>query len=390
MNENKGGLVWIGDAAVASGFAKCTHYILDYLKNFWDVTVLGLNYLGDPHNYSYPIYPCFSGGDSFGVNRVANLVSRIKPSLIIIQNDPWNIPAYLKVAGNVPVIASMPVDGKNCRGRDLNGLALAIFWTKFGRDEANKGGYTGSSEIIPLGIDRSIFYPKGKIHSRKAVGLPERLNESFIVGNVNRNQPRKRLDLTIEYFTEWIRSCNINDAYLFFHVAPTGDSGYDINQLGHYYGIANRLILAEPDIGRGVKEESLADIYNCFDIQITTTQGEGWGLTTMEGIACGIPQVVPDWSALGEWAKGVAIIVPCYEHICTPNNINVIGGIPDRELFIESLNLLYKSDVKYEEVRQRGLNFIQKDEYSWDKIADRFNRAISNVLYPEVLAKNGS
>jgi glycosyltransferase involved in cell wall biosynthesis len=388
MSESRR-LVWIGDAAVASGFAKCTHYILDYLKDHWKIYVLGLNYLGDPHNYDYPIYPCFSGGDAFGLGRVVELINKIKPDIVIVQNDPWNIPAYLNITGNVPVIASMPVDGKNCKGRGLNGLALAIFWTEFARNEANLGGYTGPSEIINLGVDLNIFEPRKKKECRRKVGLPDKLDEAFIIGNINRNQPRKRLDLTLEYFTEWIRKENINDAYLFFHVAPTGDAGYDLGQLGHYYGVANKLILADLNIGKGVLEEELVNVYNCFDVQVTTTQGEGWGLTTMEGMACGIPQIVPDWSALGEWCKDAAILIPCINHITTPTSINVVGGVPEKQNFIAQLNLLYKDKELRSTLIKKGLDLVIRDEYRWENIGRRFYEAIEKFMYPERIEKVG-
>src|SRR4030042_4693883 len=109
--------------------------------------------------------------------------------------------------------------------------------------------------------------------------------------------------------------------------------GYDVRQLMRYYGFTKedkRLILAEPHIGHGVEEEMLPSVYSSFDVQLTTTQGEGWGLTTMEGMACGVPQIVPDWSALGEWAREAALLVPCSTHAVTPNGVNVVGGAPDK------------------------------------------------------------
>jgi len=43
-------LLWIGDAACDSGFSNVTHSVLSFLHNSWDVSVLGVNYRGDPHN----------------------------------------------------------------------------------------------------------------------------------------------------------------------------------------------------------------------------------------------------------------------------------------------------------------------------------------------------
>lgn len=372
-------LIWIGDAAVASGFARCTHNILDVVQDTWDVFILGLNYQGDPHGFSYPIYPCGLNGDFFGLNRVATLVDKIRPDLIVVQNDPWNIPAYLSRAGNVPVIATMPVDGKNCAGSGLNGLELAIFWTEFGLKEAQLGGYAGKTKVIPLGVNLEIYKPQKDVRQR--LGLPASLEKAFIVGNVNRNQPRKRLDLTVAYFAEWVKEYDIPDAYLFLHVAPTGDLGYDVSQLMYYYGLSNKLIIAEPEIGHGVTQSSLAATYSVFDVQLTTTQGEGWGLTTMEGMACGVPQIVPDWAALGEWAKPSVMAIPCSSIAVTPNKVNVIGGIIDRESTIKALDILYRNDHIRKNFSQKGLELVGLPEFRWEAIGEKFVEAFDSIGY---------
>ena len=377
-------LLWIGDACVSSGFARATHYTLDVLRETWDVHVLGINYKGDPHDEPYSVYPCWPGGDMFGLGRMKGLIDKLKPSVIIVQNDPWNMPAYIARAGNVPMIGAIAVDGKNCAGRGLNGLAMAIFWTKFGEQEARLGGYTGPSAVVPLGVDLKIYKPMNRQQARENIGLPARFHDAFIVGNVNRNQPRKRLDLCLMYFAEWIKSKHIDDAYFYFHAAPTGDLGYDVDQLAGYYGLANRVIVAEPEIGHGVNEDRLVVEYNCFDAMMTCTQGEGFGLPTFEGMACGIPQIAPDWSALGELCKDVAWLVPCTSVACTPNKINVIGGIMDKAGAVEALDALYESKhgQLWERLRQRGLKLVQNERYNWRNIGEAFGAVVDRALYP--------
>jgi glycosyltransferase involved in cell wall biosynthesis len=370
-------LLWVGDAAVASGFARVTHHILNTLRETWNVYVLGLNYQGDPHQYPYPIYPCWPGGDPFGLKRVVEIINKVRPDYLIVQNDPWNIPAYIAKAGNIPVIATMPVDGKNCAGQGLNGLALSIFWTKFGDDAARLGGYIGKSKVVSLGVDLQRYYHRED--ARKMMGLPPSLEDCFIVGNVNRNQPRKRLDLSIEYFAEWVKSYGIRDAYLFLHVAPTGDLGFNVSQLMEYYGLSNRLIIAEPDIGQGISESSLSYTYSVFDVQISTSQGEGWGLTTMEGMACGVPQIVPDWSALGEWAGDAAMMIPCTSTAVTPNKVNVVGGIADKEAFIKALNQVYSDSELRTNMANKGLELVGRSEYRWENVGKRFTEAIDSL-----------
>jgi glycosyltransferase involved in cell wall biosynthesis len=377
-------LLWIGDACVSSGFAKATHNILDHLRHTWDVHVLGINYLGDPHDKPYPVYPCYPGGDFFGIGRTKELVGKLRPDIVVVLNDPWNVPEYMKRAEGTPVAAMVAVDGKNCRGRGMNGLATAMFWTEFGMKEAQSGGYTGPACVIPLGVDTDIYQTGDKVAARNALGLPPRLRDAFIVGNVNRNQPRKRLDLCISYFAEWVRTYEVPDAFFYFHTAPTGDQGYDCRQLAAYYGISTRLIIAEPDIGHGVLESDLVTTYQAFDAMLTTTQGEGFGLGTFEGMACGIPQIVPDWSALGELCEDAALKVECTEIACTPNKINVIGGIADRAGTIQALRTLYEDPIQYSLYRNRGLKLMENPRFRWENIAKSVDEALTEALKAKV------
>ena len=386
-------LLWVGDAVVSTGFAKCTHKTLEMLRKDWDVHVLGMNYDGDPHEYPYDIYPAWQPGkDAWGISRMVHLLNYLRPDVCIVQNDPWNVPEYMKHAGNCPVVASMPVDGKNCKGAGVNGLAHAIFWTEFGRYEAANGGYLGRSSVIPLGVDLAMYKPsedgkrlRGEL--RKHRGVPE---DAFIVGNVNRNQPRKRLDLSIRYFAKWIEEHKIEDAYLFLHVAPTGDQGYDCAQLAEYYGISSKIIIVEPAIGPGVSEQALASAYTIFDLMISTTQGEGWGLTTMESMACGVPNIVPDWSALGEWIPDdCAVKVPCTSTIVTPTGINVVGGIPDEAEFVRALQRMYlnfqRDDLPLRDFyAKKAAELVAQDQFRWENIGQRFAEVLDGIRKPSM------
>lgn len=378
-------LLWVGDAAVSTGFARGTHGILDTLKHDWEVSVLGINYHGDPHPYDYPIYPVrtasLPNGDLFGAARLPGLLTELKPDLVVLQNDPWNIPQYKKGIGNVPAVGYIAVDGLNCRGRDLNGLRKAIFWTKFAETEARKGGYEGETAVIPLGVDLKQFKPMDRLEARRALQFPEKLWDAFIFLNVNRNQPRKRMDLCISYFAQWVHSTGVKDAFLFLHVAPTGDAGYDVQQLAQWYGVANRLIISEPEIGLGVSEEMLVRTYAAANATLSTTQGEGMGLTTLEAMACGIPFMGPDWAALGDWAKKAMLSIPCSEIACTPNHINVVGGIPDRRSFVEGLAQMHGDASLREELRDKGLALASEPQYRWEEAGAAFHRELDSLFF---------
>ena len=399
-------LLWVGDAVAATGFSRITHEVLKVLAEVWEIHVIGINHWGDPAGeyvegafeleFPYPIYPASRGrgDDPFGSKRLGRIATDLKPDVIVVLTDPWHMPRYIKQAGNCPIVGSVMVDGLNCRGFGMNGSAAVIFPTEFGIEQAKLGGYQGAGAVIPLGVDVEVYGPHDRVHARKALAMPPGLyEEGFIVGNVNRNQPRKRLDLTIAYFAEWCREYDHPDAYLHLHVPPTGDQGWDLGQLAQYYGIASKLIYAEPEIYRGCSEATLSMIYSAFDIQITTTQGEGFGLTTLEGMACGIPQIIPQWAALPEICGDAALHVPCPTTYSTPANINAIGGVPDREEFIGCLERLYQEPELRAELGAHGMSVAQQDCYRWRQVGELYGSVIDQAINPvtrfQGLARDG-
>jgi len=383
--------LFVGDGCVATGFARMNHAYIDGLLPAWDVAMLALNYDGGPEAraFPYPIYPTSTRmtTDRWGTARLPQLVTQLRPDVVVVVNDPWNIPSYMQRVGETPVVASIAVDGLNCRGLGLNGLKHAIFWTQFGLDQARLGGFTGPASIVPLGVDLSVYHPTEQAESRRRIGMPAQLrgSDTFFVGVVGRNQPRKRIDLAMMAFTQWIRSTRNNDAYLFIHEGPTGDQGWELEQLAAYLGIQNRVIISAPEIGHGIAEENMKYVYSAFDVMITGTTGEGWGLTHMEGMACGVPQILPSWAALAEWANGAAQFVSCPTFACTPTNINVVGGVPDMQEMVDSLELLYRNPNYRDELREIGLERVSRPEFRWQHIGQAFREILDNVLAPPQL-----
>lgn len=212
------------------------------------------------------------------------------------------------------------------------------------------------------------------------LGLPEVPEGAFILGNVNRNQYRKRIDLSIIYFAEWVKNYGIYDAYLYLHVLPGSSVKIDCQQLAKYYGVHKRLILAEPkNIYDGAPEEYVRATYRAFDVQISTTLGEGWGLTTMEGMACGIPQIAGDYSALAEWGRDAIYLIPCNSEGVMPDVNGMIGSAPSKEAAVEAIDALYKSPDRLG-YGQRGLERVRQPEFNWNNIADRFAASIEAAM----------
>jgi D-inositol-3-phosphate glycosyltransferase len=384
-------LLFCGDGCVSSGFARATHaYLAGVVAAGWTPTLLALNYDGEStaatRALPYDVYVAHRpGGDSFGIERVKTLIEALGPDLFVVMNDPWNIPTYVAVAGNTPTLGIVAVDGWNCRGAGMNGLAHAVFWTAFGATQARLGGYAGPASVIPLGVDLDCYRPGDQAEARRTTGIARALEarglpaDTCIVGVCGRNQDRKRLDLTLQYFADWIHARGVSDAVLWLHVAPTGDDAYDLGQLASYYRISNRVFVPGVDVGHGLAERDLARVMTAWDLYWTTTQGEGWGLPALEAMACGVPVLAPDWAALGEWAAPAACLVPCTSTICTPRLINSIGGIADRAATIDALDRLYRSPAERAALRARGLALAAQPAFRWPAIGAALAEVVDGV-----------
>lgn len=374
-------LLWIGDALVPTGFATVTHAVLDHLRHDWDVVVSGINYDGAAHKLPYEVMPAWQGGDMWGMNRFAHLCAEFDPAAVIINNDWWNVAKFARIAPKgVPVIGYMPVDGGNLDPADmqaLNRMHAAVWYTDYGHREAVKAGFKGAKHVIPHGIDTGLFQPMNRDEARRALDLNVPKN-AFIVGNLNRNQPRKRLDLTIEIFADWVKRNRVSNAFLLLHCAQK-DTGWNLRRVAAFHGIADRLLLTGSDDIRELQgTHHLNLIYNSLDVQVSTTLGEGWGLTTMEGMACGIPQIVPDSSALAEWATA-AVKVPCSRFLMNPE-INTTAALVDHEPFVAALQSLYSDRALRRRIADDGLKLVKSQPFRWDAVAAHFSAVLAPAL----------
>lgn len=399
-------ILWLGDAVATTGFARCTHAVCDALYSAGhEVSVLGMNYYGDPHNYPYDIYPCYqplnAGRDVFGVARLPVMAERLAPDVIVVLQDPWNIDAYLKslrgfqeqrAAQDIdfrspPMVGWLAVDSVNQKGAELNGLDHVVVWTQFGADALKDGGYEGEPSVVPLGVDHDVFQPRDRAEARArlrqlGVDLPE---GAFLIGAIGRNQPRKRLDLTIQYFAEWMLTRERDDAWLLLHVAPTGERGCDIVSLARHHGVSNRIIVSNPSVGSGFPEQEVATMYSAMDVYVSHSMGEGWGLPALEAMACGIPCIVPRFGGLASWADSAAVTVNCSgSGLVAPLNGTpyTVGGVMDGPDFADALDAMYNDLEPHRRLREKcsasGLELART--LSWKSTGQSFVRLLKGLL----------
>jgi len=382
----------VGDFACFTGFATVTENIAKHLKNKYEIDVLAINYNGDPHplQKSFNIFPASLEGDIFGLNRIARIVSAIKYDLIFIVNDVWLIDMYLDQIAKAlkefpPIVFYTPVDAKHLKTTFIEPLNKhakhGIFYTQFGANEALTSGLTIPHSVIPHGVDQAVFNPVPKSIARKETGLDP---EWFIVGMVDRNQPRKRLDLGIYYFCEWVKRTNKPKSVKLYYHGALKDQGIDIEDLMHHYGEDDRLIVTSRQMTMGsmLPREKLKLVYSSLDVFWKPCASEGWGLTLHEAMACGIASIVPRSSALAEWPNGAVQyveIIPDLPNV-NPGMVNTIMDTPELTSYITGMEQLYNDPVYRKELGKKAYKLATKSALEWPNIAKQFDAVFERVL----------
>ena len=171
-------ILWIGDAVVPTGFSTVnTNIIKNLSAKKFEVHHLGVNYFGDPHPYPWKIYPAATKGDIWGFGRLPEFAA-YKWDVVFILNDAWVINKYLekirKYFTNVPkIVVYFPVDSHTFDSDWFDNFDIVsetVVYTQFGKDVVSACRPNLELEIIPHGIDFSLFHkldlPKREIKAK--------------------------------------------------------------------------------------------------------------------------------------------------------------------------------------------------------------------------------
>lgn len=376
-------ILWWGDGGVATGFARVNHSIVNNLpKGKYEVHHLAINYMGDPYpDTKALLYPAALGGDLYGLRRVKSLIDKIKPDMIFALNDTWILQQCLEVVPeDIPMVVYFPVDAKPLLPQWIEALVertVMVAYTEFGRGAILDAAPDATVRVLPHGVDTNIFRPmRIKTARSKMTGLEP---NDFVVLNANRNQPRKRIDLTIKGFALFAKDKPQN-VKLYCHMGVE-DMGWHLLSMFERYNIIDRLVITSLELNpvNAVSIERLNWIYNACDVGLNTSMGEGWGLTTFEHGACKRAQIVPDSSAGAELYKGKALLLPI-DHYETYPKILTEGAVTTPEAVAEALEIYYTDKKRRKDDAERLYQFITSPQFSWRNIAKRWDELFTEVL----------
>jgi glycosyltransferase involved in cell wall biosynthesis len=264
-------------------------------------------------------------------------------------------------------------------GKEFEGLEffdLLVTYTEYGRKQVVEHNQTlrDSIIVIPHGVSGSDYHkiPDEENLSFRRKYFNDPLNELYIIGSINRNQPRKDIPATIFGFMEAKKTWNNpKRPFLYLHMEPKDAKGWNLPYLLEQCGLVEGYDYMFPksdDIHYQVDVQTMNRIYNAIDVYISTSRGEGWGLTATEAMAVGKLCILPYHTSYMEIGKTRCIFLEEMLPVCGIDD-NVIRDacfyIEVAEKIIESYDLIYAQE-KGHQMMKRSIEYMQN--LRWNSI----------------------
>lgn len=392
-------ILFYGDGPqVATGFGTVSRNILMplYKTGKYDITVLGINYWGEPHEFPIPTWPVGFNNekDPYGRKNVQQQIANSEFDILFMIQDSFIldfigefIPKLKFNNKKFKSIVYFPIDGVPKR-EWISAMAAAdypVTYTDYGYKQCVEvfPDIKDRLRIVPHGINPKDFHPLSYAEvadfRQKYFGP---LSDKFIITTVNRNQQRKDIPRTIMAFKEF--HDKYPDSLLYLHMAAR-DQGWNLDKTIDSFGLSiNKDVIFPNNFGpnKGFPIPVLNRIYNASDVIVSSTTGEGWGLAQVEAMAAKTPIISPDNTACSEIAgEGRGILIRSghdKEHfVVLPHDNEVIRPIICVQDMVDAFEKMYKDEVARLRYGKTGYDWVTKnliwDEHivpQWEAIVD--------------------
>lgn len=198
-------------------------------------------------------------------------------------------------------------------------------------------------EVIYCGVNH-IFRPIDKNIAKNAIRKRFGITDDYIlyVGTI---EPKKNLKRLIEAYYQLKKDVNR------YKLVIAGPKGWLYSEI---YKTIKKLNIANDIIFTGyLHSQGLLFLYNAASVFVYPSFYEGFGLPVVEAMACGIPVITSNTSALPEVAKDAAIL---------------INPLDTKDL-LESIKAVLDNPVLVKELSIKGLNRAR--QFSWEETAKK-------------------
>ena len=390
-----------------TGFGVVTEALVSrFLAAGLDCRIIAVNHRGEPVKgpLAGHVWPANLYGEPFGGNwSGAAITGEVWPQLD--PGDHWKPDAVLVISDvsgllghigraiepwqSVPVYHYCPIEGDNLTP------AWRGVWELFHPVSMSDYGSRVMEDLLgkPVpriyhGVDTESFYPvspgkpirydtdtlRSKEDCKAKFGRPR---DRKIILRTDRNVIRKNYYALFRAFVPI--AIADPDVDLLLHCKPIDPEGMDLAQEIHRLpeAIRERIYFTDAhDTFKGFPIAGLNALYNAADIYMTTTGGEGFGLTLAESLAAGVPVVTTGWAAevevVGEGGVCVPPLHDSYgEVVRYHSGYGMDWAVPDPRAFTEPVLNLLSHRSRRSSMGAMGRLHVQRS-FSWDTATSQF------------------
>jgi len=402
LRERRPRLLAVGPALDQSSYARVMQSTLAALADRWDIHQLAVNHRGPAANLGWPILPNENPVDRYAVGQIPPLVDALAPDAVFVFNGFLSLPRYWELPTRLGkprplLVAQCPLLGEAVDPRLVGRLAffdcVIVLSEQVRRhfaeclEHCRHIGFIDRAprlEVVPHGIDTRLFHPLGERSCVRAgiPGLCDLPQNGFVVLNANRNEPRKRIDTTLQGFARFARDKPAG-VRLYLHMGETRE-GNGLRTLIGELGIGDRVILASTETGGHPRldDAALNRLYNACDVGLNTASSEGWGMISFEHAATGAAQIVPGPWVCGEIWRDHAELLPAAPGGQTSTRYTKETAVSADDV-TGALERLYEDRAHCRAMAERAARLATTPSFQWDAIGARLDTLLSALCFPE-------
>ena len=241
---------------------------------------------------------------------------------------------------------------------------------------------------LPHGVDSNAYRKFTKADDTlKVKNLREQLTNGKPDKKVffwnNRNARRKQSGTIIWWFKEFLDEVGHDKAMLVMHTDARDPHGQDLPHLIEHLGITQGQIVLSTI---KTSAEELAVMYNAADFTINISDAEGFGLATLESLACGTPIIVNMTGGLQEQVTDGKNWFGWGIH---PASKTVIGSLQVPYIYEDRMNqqefqatlkkAINVSSKAYKKRSTGGMKHV-KDNYSFEQLTNGWINTMDNFI----------
>lgn len=256
-------------------------------------------------------------------------------------------------------------------------LALAQSTEKIITTSANESNYVEALYNVPKnriatstpGVDRTVFFPKDKIQSKKTIGADPHHHIILAVGRID---PVKGFDVLLYaikiLFAKYPKLANQTCVWIVGGDIGENESMWSselkkLTNLQHHLGLHSTVKFIPPQ-----PQEKLVDYYNAADVVVMPSHYESFGMVALEALACDTQVITTDVMGISPLLKEFP-----QGHVVSANNPILLADQLHQALSNKTTNKTNPSSLH---------------AFEWNTVASKMNEIYAEVIQKSLKLRN--